>query len=35
VCIKLAQRWAAEAGMAHAQPQRGFPAAEPVVDWTG
>jgi tripeptide aminopeptidase len=35
VCIKLAQRWAAEAGMAHAQPQRGFPAAEPVVDWIG
>ena len=35
VCIKLAQRWAAEPGRQHAQPSRSLPAAEPVVDWTG
>ena len=35
VCIKLAQRWAAEPGRQHAQPPRGLPAAEPMVDWTG
>jgi tripeptide aminopeptidase len=35
VCIKLAQRWAAEPGRQHAQPPRGQPAAEPVVDPTG
>jgi tripeptide aminopeptidase len=35
VCVKLAQRWAAEPGRQHAQPSRGLPADEPVADWTG